>query len=628
MLPLVFVTTSFPGTTSSVTRRACAACRAVKVRCIQGTPRCARCTDMGIEDCRYDPVKKRGIGNTLRTGGACIPCRRKKTRCDAKHPCTTCVNRDRGAGCVYKKTRSSDNVPPRPQKSPPRDAPFLASSDPSGSGSSYFRHYGLLERSSTPAEQPALDVCLQMVPVPPLNPTVAEQVFGATEYPPPPTLPPLTTLPSIRFQAVPRPLSLPLSVIPPERLQVSNASGCGLDMAFRLKALCQLNKLGLYFTPEKQEAILRGDTSDSVVHHFFVNAAHAMGMHFCAPAQTPAMVRLQARYIQMAWESIVSLNKTNQERDKAQALILVAHSFLILGTSAGAQLYLMKACKIIEKAKLQFLSESGLPVAFSEQVREEASVLSQAIFLENYIQLALDGLAPVKTARIEREFRSDLEGVYPCLFVICPLTMRTQSVLLVRDAVHALNSVDQGENTGERQRSCHHIVYALDTFSSDLMRNLEYFSSIGDTNDVETIWTCCVICLAHLAALCHFMSQTDTTSSLFMNHLYDLTLEKLCNLSLKVHIESYSPFDVLTGKSWNTALDTIDARLGLCSDAEKGSLRNWKAVIEKAYEDFRANLPGFEPTSFDSLVLATDGRSENSSFPNLSEPKERERYGL
>ena len=76
------------------------------------------------------------------------------------------------------------------------------------------------------------------------------------------------------------------------------------------------------------------------------------------------------------------------------------------------------------------------------------------------------------------------------------------------------------------------------------------------------------------------------------------------------------------------ALDTIDARLGLCSDAENGLLRHWKVIIEKAYADFQENLPGFEPPSFASLVLATDGRSEGSNFPNLIEPKEREPYGL
>ena len=77
--------------------------------------------------------------------------------------------------------------------------------------------------------------------------------------------------------------------------------------------------------------------------------------------------------------------------------------------------------------------------------------------------------------------------------------------------------------------------------------NLESFVSIGDTSGVETIWTCCIICLAHLAALCHLVSQTDTTSGSSMNGLYDLTLDKLGNLSLEVHIEAYSHFDVLTG---------------------------------------------------------------------------------
>ncbi|KAF9779641.1 hypothetical protein BJ322DRAFT_368458 [Thelephora terrestris] len=587
-LPLSLLLLS--STMSTRSSGACMECRVRKVRCIPGTPRCARCVVMNVQDCHYLPVKKRGAGNTLRMREACLPCRRGKNRCDAKQPCTTCVERHRTATCTYERSPSIGIVPPRPLRSRPGKAPLLA---PPNS----IIHPDPCERPPPPPRVPSSSV------------SVITKPRAATECPPSPTVPSLTTLPSICFQTIPRPLSQPLSVIPPERLQVSDASGCGLDMTFRLKALCQLNKLGLYFIPEKQEAILRGDTSDSVVHHHFVDGA-------------------RARYGQMAWESIIPLIKTNQERDKAQALTLVAHSFLILGMSAGAQLYLMKACKIIEKAKLQFLPESGLPIAYSERVREEASVLSQAIFLENYIQLALDGLAPVKTARIEKEFRSDLERVYPCLFEICPLTMRTQSVLLVRDVVHALNSFDQGENTGDRQRSCLRIVYALDTFSSDLMRNLEQFVSIGDASGVETIWTCCVICLSHLAALCHFMSQTDTTLSKSTNNLYDLTLEKLCNLSLKVPIESYSHFDVLTGKSWNTALNTIDARLGSCSDAEKGSLRNWKAVIEKAYEYFRANLPGFGPDSFGSLVLATDGRSENSSFPNLLEPKERERWGL
>ena len=62
--------------------------------------------------------------------------------------------------------------------------------------------------------------------------------------------------------------------------------------------------------------------------------------------------------------------------------------------------------------------------------------------------------------------------------------------------------------------------------------------------------------------------------------------------------------------------------------AENGSLGHWKTIIEKAYASFQAKLPGSEPSLFSSQVLATDGRSEGSKYPNLVLPEERERYGL
>ena len=79
------------------------------------------------------------------------------------------------------------------------------------------------------------------------------------------------------------------------------------------------------------------------------------------------------------------------------------------------------------------------------------------------------------------------------------------------------------------------------------MGNLQQFISIDDTCGIWMIWTCCIVCLAHLAALSHLMSQTDPTWSVSMTSLYDLTLDKLGNLSLEVRIEMYSHFDVLTG---------------------------------------------------------------------------------
>ena len=188
----------------------------------------------------------------------------------------------------------------------------------------------------------------------------------------------------------------------------------------------------------------------------------------------------------------------------------------------------------------------------------------------------------------------------------------------------------------------------MEGFSNTLLGNLERFIDVGDSSGVGTIWTCCVTCLGHLAALCHLISQTEPTLRGSMDDLCDLTLDKLGNVSHEAHVEEYTHFDVLTGVrilvallrtntgltksanqiSWKRALDTIDARIELRSRAESGSLRHWRGVIKEAYVDFQASLEGYGPSLLVTLSLSVDGRTEDSSFPNLALPTEREPYGL
>ena len=98
-----------------------------------------------------------------------------------------------------------------------------------------------------------------------------------------------------------------------------------------------------------------------------------------------------------------------------------------------------------------------------------------------------------------------------------------------------------------RRESCHQLVFALNKFSNTLIEDLQRFIGLKDSDGVGTIWTCCVICLAHLAALSHLLSQMEPTLRGSMGGLCDLTLGKLGNLSYEVHIEEYSHFDILTG---------------------------------------------------------------------------------
>ena len=180
------------------------------------------------------------------------------------------------------------------------------------------------------------------------------------------------------------------------------------------------------------------------------------------------------------------------------------------------------------------------------------------------------------------------------------------------------------------------------------MENLQRFIEAKDDDGVETIWTCCVTCLAHLAALCHLISQTEPTLRASMGEMCDLALGKLGDLSHEVPVEGRSYFNILTGVrilavplrrdnaltrgadqiSWKKALDTIDIRIGLSSHARSRSLWHWREVIGKAYVEFQVNFLGYGPTPLISLALSVDGRTPDSRYPSLLLHQERERYGL
>ena len=71
--------------------------------------------------------------------------------------------------------------------------------------------------------------------------------------------------------------------------------------------------------------------------------------------------------------------------------------------------YLTKACIALNVAKLRFIPDTGCPPVFTEDVHERLAVLSQVIYLEHHLFFAVDGLEPRMTARIEKEFRHELQ---------------------------------------------------------------------------------------------------------------------------------------------------------------------------------------------------------------------------
>ena len=193
--------------------------------------------------------------------------------------------------------------------------------------------------------------------------------------------------------------------------------------------VCRLPKLGIYFTSEKQQAILRGDTSGAVVNPFFIHAAQSMGMHFCDGLDKfPAMAGLQAKYVQASLELLTEISKGHDWELRAQVALWVVSGSMIMRLSYRTLSYIKKSCEAVDMARLQFIPTYGRPPPLSQDLREKLSILSQIIYFENFWFLTCGGAEPTMTARIEKEFRHQLQVNMACHLVM--FTLRVQHFII------------------------------------------------------------------------------------------------------------------------------------------------------------------------------------------------------
>ena len=117
-----------------------------------------------------------------------------------------------------------------------------------------------------------------------------------------------------------------------------------------------------------------------------------MGMHFCEGIDdSPAMIRLQAKHLQMALELLADVFKGHDWELKAQVALWVTAGSFILPFKDVTPVYIRKCCEIINNAGFQFVPTYGRPPEFSEDLHEKLSVLSQTIYFENFLFLTCGG---------------------------------------------------------------------------------------------------------------------------------------------------------------------------------------------------------------------------------------------
>ena len=161
--------------------------------------------------------------------------------------------------------------------------------------------------------------------------------------------------------------------------------------------------------------MLRADTSNTIVHLFFVHAAAALGMLLAHVMDSPEMLPLHAKHAQLAWEQVAEISKGNDPYLKAQIYLQNATASLYGRWFEFSRQCLTRACLAINAAKLRFIPTTGRPQELTEEVLERFAILSQNVYFENYLYLAVDGKEPKMTARIEKEFRNEL------LVCLCPV---------------------------------------------------------------------------------------------------------------------------------------------------------------------------------------------------------------
>jgi hypothetical protein len=162
---------------------------------------------------------------------------------------------------------------------------------------------------------------------------------------------------------------------------------------------------------------MRGDTSNAVIHPFFIPATAGLGVRLHPDIRnSPPTAPLWAKYGQSSFECIVEISKGNDAGLQVHAYLYVATVSLHERCFQHARQYLTKACIALNATKLRFIPSAGRPPGFTECVHERLAMLSQVIYFEHYMFFVVDGLEPKMTARIEKEFRHELQVRFPFSF--------------------------------------------------------------------------------------------------------------------------------------------------------------------------------------------------------------------
>ncbi|KAI0362018.1 hypothetical protein OH77DRAFT_1416218 [Trametes cingulata] len=390
-------------------QKTCSACRGRKVRCDGVQPVCGPCSKARRPvECDYTnpaAVPPGPKGEYLKKGAACVQCRKKKKKCDAKRPfCNTCKVAGKEQDCTY-----DENV-----ERTLTEALFMRTHELEQRLAAYESSMAAVRAPQTTSHHShpiASSSRLPDLTVPPIAshspmynfPQALNALFNHIAAPSP-----TVDLHSISTPAVPQ----------------------GLE-EFRSVFAEHTRQCGCVLSSEKLQAILAGDVSGRVVHPAFTYVAQLLGC-LLWQVQRHIFVFPHTEYeqLQLLWAALESADPVTE----IQIRYLLAIYFLLKKHMEEGEEQLSTAVRVALQHRLAFPTGSDEfdPLLMTEATPEQAeliSTLSQLVYLDRCSALVFR----VPT-RLDESYDDGFRAVsifYPLLAKTNVVYLRARSLLLL-----------------------------------------------------------------------------------------------------------------------------------------------------------------------------------------------------
>jgi hypothetical protein len=195
---------------------------------------------------------------------------------------------------------------------------------------------------------------------------------------------------------------------------------CSLAVVSRIVYLRHRYHVGGYLPRVKCDALLRGDTSNAVIHPFFIYFAHALGSRLYQESTgVPSFLLVTVVSMQLAWEALASTREEDDPFTMAQIYQVLSTGFIHCGRLRAAGPLIERAVGILKRNNIRFVPISSSDAAqvganisagtsqCSEEVRERAACLARLMQSEYHLHLVA-GETEVVCSDLETQFRYEL----------------------------------------------------------------------------------------------------------------------------------------------------------------------------------------------------------------------------